>query len=235
MRGQSLKVCAIERAWANLMIPLTDGNALVVEDNPDTLEWLVSCVHTAFPALNIITANNLAVAKQLIEQRDFDLALIDLGLPDGSGIELIKSLSVKSHPSYIVVATIYDDDNNLFAALKSGAKGYILKDQDRERIVSYLQGIKKNRPPLSASSSARLISHFNSKGDALERSALTARESEVVCLIGKGYSVEDTAMMLKLSPDTIKGYIKGVYAKLGVGNRAELTLEAVRLGIIDSV
>lgn len=217
------------------MFPLTDGNALVVEDNPDTQEWLVSCVHAAFPALSIVTANNLAMGKSLIAQHNFDLALIDLGLPDGSGIDLIKSLTLSPYPAYIVVATIYDDDKNLFAALKSGAKGYILKDQDRERIVSYLKGIKKNRPPLSAASSARLISHFNSKGDALERSALTPRESEVVCLIGKGYSVEDTAAMLKLSPDTIKGYIKGIYAKLGVGNRAELTLEAVRLGIIDSV
>jgi len=212
-----------------------NGKALVVEDNPDTLEWLVSCVQGAFSSLQIITASNLATANSLVQEHKFDLALIDLGLPDGSGMELIRTLSLQDYPSYIVVATIYDDDKNLFAALKSGAKGYILKDQDRERIVSYLKGIKKNRPPISAASSARLISHFNSKGDALERSALTARESEVVCLIGKGYSVEDTARMLKLSPDTIKGYIKGVYAKLGVGNRAELTLEAVRLGIIDSV
>ncbi|MGJ8688965.1 MAG: response regulator [Gammaproteobacteria bacterium] len=217
------------------MFPLNKGCALVVEDNPDTQEWLVSCVHAAFPELEIVTAANLALGQELIHRRDFELALIDLGLPDGSGIELIKGLSAKAYATYIVVATIYDDDKNLFAALKSGAKGYILKDQDRERIVSYLKGIQKNRPPLSAASSARLISHFNSKGDALERSSLTPRETEVVCLIGKGYSVEDTAAMLKLSPDTIKGYIKGVYAKLGVGNRAELTLEAVRLGIIDSV
>jgi len=217
------------------MFPLNKGNALVVEDNPDTQEWLVSCVHAAFPELEVVTADNLALGQELIKQSDFELALIDLGLPDGSGIELIKALSAKPYSTYIVVATIYDDDKNLFAALKSGAKGYILKDQDRERIVSYLKGIQKNRPPLSAASSARLISHFNSKGDALERSSLTPRETEVVCLIGKGYSVEDTAVMLKLSPDTIKGYIKGIYAKLGVGNRAELTLEAVRLGIIDSV
>lgn len=217
------------------MFPLNNGNALVVEDNPDTQEWLVSCVHAAFPELKIVTASSLACGQEHIKQSDFELALIDLGLPDGSGIELIKALSALPYPSYIVVATIYDDDKNLFAALKSGAKGYILKDQDRERIVSYLKGIQKNRPPLSAASSARLISHFNSKGDALERSSLTPRETEVVCLIGKGYSVEDTAAMLKLSPDTIKGYIKGIYAKLGVGNRAELTLEAVRLGVIDSV
>src|SRR5690606_22776112 len=131
-------------------------------------------------------------------RNDYDLALIDLGLPDGSGMDIIRALSARSHPCYIVVATIYDDDRNLFSALKAGARGYILKDQDRNRIVSYLQGIRKNRPPLSAASSQRLIDHFNGKGEALASSGLTPREIEVVCLTGKGCSVEEAAEMLKL-------------------------------------
>lgn len=226
---------AIASLWeVEIMLPLTDGIALVVEDNRDTSEWLVSCVKAAFAGMQVLVADSVETGMQLISRHNIDLGLIDLGLPDGSGIDLIKALTHKDYPTYIVVATIYDDDKNLFAALKSGAKGYILKDQDRERIVSYLKGIKKNRPPLSAASSQRLINHFNSKGSALDQSQLTARETEVVCLIGKGYSVEDAAEMLHLSPDTIKGYIKGIYAKLSVSNRAELTLEAVRLGIIES-
>ncbi len=217
------------------MLPLENGQALVLEDNPETREWLISCVQSAFPALRIESAADLASAMTLIGREEFDLALVDLGLPDGSGMDLIRALNAKEYPCYIVVATIYDDDRNLFTALKAGAKGYILKDQDRERIVSYLQGIKKNRPALSAASSQRLIEHFNSKGEALEQSNLTRREIDVVCLIGKGYSVDQAAEMLKLSPDTIKGYVKSIYTKLQVTNRSEVTLEAIRLGIIDSV
>lgn len=217
------------------MLPLENGQALVVEDNPETREWLISCVQSAFPALRIESAADLASAMTLIGREEFDLALVDLGLPDGSGMDLIRALNAKDYPCYIVVATIYDDDRNLFTALKAGAKGYILKDQDRERIASYLQGIKKNRPALSAASSQRLIEHFNSKGEALEKSNLTRREIDVVCLIGKGYSVDQAAEMLKLSPDTIKGYVKSIYTKLQVTNRSEVTLEAIRLGIIDSV
>lgn len=179
-------------------------------------------------------AGNVASARKAIAAGRFDLALVDLGLPDGSGLELIKVLSSADHPCYIVVAAIYDDDRNLFTALKSRARGYILKDQDRERIVSYLRGIRKNRPALSAASSQRLIEHFNNKGSALEQSSLTPREVDVICLIGKGYSVEDAASLLTLSPDTIKGYVKSIYAKLGVSNRSEVALEAIRLGIIDS-
>ena len=215
------------------MLPVDDGQALIVEDNPETRGWLISCVHTAFPGFSVSIAEDLASARRAIAAGQFDLALVDLGLPDGSGLDLIRGLASASHPCYIVVATIYDDDRNLFTALKSRARGYILKDQDRERIVSYLRGIRKNRPALSASSSQRLIEHFNNKGGALEKSGLTPREVDVICLIGKGYSVEDAATLLTLSPDTIKGYVKSIYAKLGVSNRSEVTLEAIRLGIIE--
>ena len=211
------------------------GQALVVEDNPETRGWLISCVTTAFPGLQILSAANLADAMALLGTHELDLALVDLGLPDGSGMDLIRALHGSQPACYVVVATIYDDDRNLFTALKSGAKGYILKDQDRERIVSYLQGIRKNQPPLSPASSRRLIDHFNSKADALAEVHLTPRERDVLCLIGKGYSVEDAAAMLQLSADTVKGYVKTIYTKLGVSNRSEVTLEAIRLGLIDPV
>ncbi|GJM14549.1 MAG: DNA-binding response regulator [Pseudohongiella sp.] len=208
--------------------------SLIVEDNLDTQAWLVNCVHSAFPSVRTDTADNVEEALSLLRQNSYGLALIDLGLPDGSGIDVIRALKNKDDSCHIVVATIYDDDKNLFTALKSGAKGYILKDQDKDRIVGYLQGIKHNRPAISAASSARLIEHFNSRGDALEEANLTKREIDVICLIGKGYSVEESAGMLSLSPDTIKGYIKNIYAKLGVKNRSEVTLEAIRLGLIES-
>ncbi|MBC53237.1 MAG: DNA-binding response regulator [Gammaproteobacteria bacterium] len=209
------------------------GLALVVEDNRETRRWLVSCIATAFPAMTVHESADLSTALGLLQHHDFDLALVDLGLPDGSGMDVIRALQARPEPCYVVVATIYDDDRNLFAALKLGAKGYILKDQDRERIVSYLQGIKKNQPAISAAASQRLIEHFNSKGEAMQTSALTPRETDVLCLVGKGYSVEDAAAMLSLAPDTVKGYVKSIYTKLGVSNRSEVTLEAIRLGIID--
>ncbi|MDO8907588.1 MAG: response regulator transcription factor [Pseudohongiella sp.] len=209
------------------------AQALVLEDNPETRAWLSSCVNSAFPELLVHLAANLAEAMILLETQRFDLALVDLGLPDGSGMDVIRALYSGQPQCYVVVATIYDDDRNLFAALKSGAKGYILKDQDRARIVSYLQGIKKNQPPLSPASSQRLINHFNNKATALAQAKLTPREVEVLCLIGKGYSVEDAAGMLQLSADTVKGYVKTIYIKLGVSNRSEATLEAIRLGLID--
>ena len=210
------------------------GNALIVEDNPETQEWLQSCVASAFPEMTASTADTLQAALGLIESSKYDLALVDLGLPDGSGLDLIKTLKATDAGCHTVVATIYDDDKNLFTALRCGAKGYILKDQDKEKIVGYLQGIKKNEPALSAASSQRLIDHFNNKGSELADSQLTPREIEVTCLIAKGCSVEEAARMLELTADTVKGYVKNIYAKLSVSNRSEITLKAIALGLVDA-
>lgn len=210
------------------------GKALIVEDNPETQEWLQSCVTNAFAEMTADTADTLEAALRLIESSKYDLALIDLGLPDGSGLDLIKTLKTTNSECHVVVATIYDDDKNLFTALRCGAKGYILKDQDKEKIVGYLQGIKRNEPAISAASSARLIDHFNSKGSELADSRLTPREIEVTCLVAKGYSVDEAAQLLGLTADTVKGYVKNIYAKLTVSNRSELTLKAIALGLVDA-
>lgn len=207
---------------------------LIVEDNPDTLSWLDSCVKEAFSESAIFCATSVASARQLIAERRYGLALIDLGLPDGSGMDLISDLRRACEDCYIVVATIYDDDKNLFSALRSGAKGYILKDQDKHNIVSYLLGIQQNRPPISDASSQRLIDHFNNKGSQLADSGLTPREEDVTRLIAKGCSVEEAAGLLELSPDTVKGYVKAIYSKLEVNNRAELTIKAINLGLIEA-
>lgn len=212
--------------------------ALVLEDNPETQRWLCGCVEGAFPAIEVLKVGTLAAAMEALEAFEFELALVDLGLPDGSGMDFIRALTARSPVCHIVVATIYDDDKNLFSALRSGARGYILKDQDEDKIVSYLQGIKQDKPALSAASSKRLIDHFNNRGAELEselnKAKLTAREAEVTQLVAKGYSADEAADLLGLSPDTIRGYVKTIYQKLGVNNRSELTLKAMKLGFISA-
>lgn len=222
----------------NLKIPFISmfdtGTALIVEDNPETRTWLESCVAKAFPELKISSVGSLADAHAVIKKHPISVALLDLGLPDGSGLELIKVLCAQNKDCYVIVATIYDDDANLLTALRSGARGYILKDQDLDKIVGYLQGIKAKQPALSAASSQRLIEHFNNKGTQLQQHQLTPRELDVTCLVAKGYSIDEAATMLALAPDTVKGYVKSIYSKLGVSNRSELTLAAMNLGLIES-
>jgi DNA-binding NarL/FixJ family response regulator len=168
-----------------------------------------------------------------VHERSFDLVLVDLGLPDGSGGELIDLIRTKQQPTYIVVATIYDDDRHLFNALRAGANGYILKDDDRDSIRSYLAGIEQNQAPFSQRSMTQVLKHFHQQGEERRDSKLTKRQEDVLVLIAQGYTATDTATMLSISENTAKGYIKDIYAALGISSRAEAAAYAIKRNLIE--
>lgn len=207
---------------------------LVVDDLAASRAWLRSALNLAFPDAQVQEADCLASGLLALHPPP-DIALIDLGLPDGSGIELIEVLRRAERPPLCVVATVFDDDGHLFPALRAGAEGYLLKDQPAEAVAQALTGIAEGRPPLSPSIARRLLSHFRPSPQAqTEAVALTTRETEVLQAIAKGYTVQQVAGLLSLSPHTVAGYLKEVYRKLAVSSRAEATLEAARRGLIAS-
>ncbi|EDY86482.1 response regulator, NarL-family [gamma proteobacterium HTCC5015] len=206
-------------------------SGLIVEDLPDTLAWLSQLLPNAFPDMAIYQARNLAEAHQQIDLHQPELALIDLGLPDGSGIELIERLHRESPNTLCVVSTIFDDDQHLLPALKAGAQGYILKDRDSDEVAQLLEGIRTGRPPLSAAIARRLISFFG-PSETTQNSPLTQREHDVLALIAKGYTVKKAGELLGISRNTCAGYVKDIYRKLQISSRAEATVEASRLGLL---
>ncbi|HET8900254.1 MAG TPA: response regulator transcription factor [Rhodanobacteraceae bacterium] len=207
--------------------------ALIVDDLSSSRDWLARALTLAFPGIALASAESLASAWPLCQPAP-ELALLDLGLPDGSGIDLVRHLSQQS--SLCIVATVFDDDAHLFPALRAGAQGYVLKDQSPETLAEMLAGIVSGQPPLSASIARRLLRSFqpvaapNDSGE--EAIDLTPREVEVLRLIAKGLSVLDVARLLELSRHTVAGYLKDIYRKLAVNTRAEATLVAIRHGLV---
>jgi DNA-binding NarL/FixJ family response regulator len=209
-------------------------HVLVVDDLAASRAWMLRALGLAFPQAQVRQADCLAAGLLMLEPTP-DIAVIDLGLPDGSGIELIEVLRRAERPPLCIVATVFDDDGHLFPALRAGAEGYLLKDQPAEAVAQALTGIAEGRPPLSPSIARRLLSHFRpTPAPQNEAVALTARETEVLQAIAKGYTVQQVAGLLSLSPHTVAGYLKEVYRKLAVSSRAEATLEAARRGLIAS-
>ena len=131
-----------------------------------------------------------------------------------------------------MVATVFDDDAHLFPALRAGATGYVLKDQPAETLAAMLTGIVSGQPPLSPSIARRLLQHFQ-PAPATPASQLTPRETEVLRLIAKGLTIAEVGELLGISRHTAADYVKEVYRKLSVGNRAEAALEATRLGLLE--
>ena len=209
-------------------------NILLLEDLPEIRAWLKTLVMQVFPDALISEAARVHDALELISAVRFDLALVDLGLPDGSGVDVVEKLRESQPEAQSVVVTIHDDDDHLFPALQAGAYGYILKEQPREAIAEQLQRIAAGEPPLSPSIARRVITYFADQAKpqhAMPDVQLTEREREVLLRVAKGFTLPEIGMQLNLSRHTIADYVKQIYRKLNVSSRAEAALEAQRLGL----
>lgn len=204
---------------------------LIVEDHEETAKVLQKVVSKCFTSANITCSSNLQEGRSALQKARFDLALIDLGLPDGNGLELIREIADKS-PTFIVVTTIFDDEEHLFESLKSGAHGYLLKGHQEDEITDFLRGILDGRPPLSPSIAYAVLKHFRVMKDNKQgKSNLTERETEVLQLIAKGCHVTEVSEMLEIASSTVSAHVKKIYQKLDIHNRAEATAAAVNLNL----
>ena len=208
---------------------------LLLEDLPEIRSWLKSLVLQVFPDAQIHESARVHDALGLVSALKFDLALVDLGLPDGSGVDVVNALREQQPDAQSVVVTIHDDDEHLFPALQAGAFGYILKEQARELITEQLQRISQGEPPLSPSIARRVIAYIAAQArpaaSMMPHVSLTEREREVLLRVAKGFTLPEIGVQLNLSRHTIADYVKQIYRKLNVSSRAEAALEAQRLGL----
>ncbi len=203
---------------------------LIIEDLPPVMDWLQQTVALAYGQAQVETANDLASAFVLVKSQIFDLALVDIGLPDGSGLDIVDYFHQQKAPTMVVITTIFDDDQHVFSALRKGARGYILKDQDKEQLAQMLVNIEQGKLPISAAIANKLLGFFNPQ---ISKNELTKREKEVLTLIAKGIKVPQVAEMLGIKSSTGYGYVKEIYQKLGINSRAEATMEASKMGLIE--
>jgi len=206
---------------------------LLLEDHLEAQTWLSKALVMAYgPTISITIADTIAEAKTKLKGERFDLFLVDLNLPDGNGHEAL-SFAKSLYPTLTcVVTTIYSDDAHLFPALRAGSSGYILKDESKENIAQMLGNIELNIPAISSEVALRILSHFHEPTFQAEHNSLTEREQETLSLVAKGLSVKDCANVMAISHHTVSGYIKEIYRKLGISSRAELTSEAMRMGLL---
>ena len=212
------------------------NHILLLEDIPEIRAWLKALVKQVFANAQITECSRVQDALALVNSQRFTLALLDLGMPDGSGVEVIAALREKQPEVQSVIVTIHDDDEHLFPALQAGAFGYLLKEQSRELLVEQLQRMSQGEPPLSPSIARKVIAYFAAQAKPssqalLHEVSLTERESEVLLRVAKGFTLPEIGVQLGLSRHTIADYVKQIYRKLNVSSRAEAALEAQRLGL----
>jgi DNA-binding NarL/FixJ family response regulator len=207
------------------------NNVLIVEDLSETRRWLAGTVTAAWPGCTIHEAAGMRLGIAEAAARNHDVALIDLGLPDGSGVEVLRAIRLLTPDAVCVVTTVMGDDASIVGALSAGAQGYLLKEQPEALLVRQLRQMTEGIPALSPSVARRIMEHFRRTGPAAAEDGLTVREREVLALIGRGLRNGEVAQALGISENTVAGYIKDIYRKLGISSRAEASWHAARLGL----
>ncbi len=205
---------------------------LILENVTETRQWLARLLASAFPAPLTTEASCLAdVPDSLIKENDFDLALIDLRLPDGCGLDTLRRIRVLSPATLCVVVTSFGEDSDVVAALAAGADGYLLKDQPEDQIRVQLADLSHGLAAISPGIARRIAKHFSLTGPTAQEDSLTRRESEVLALISRGLRNAEVAESLEISSNTVASHIKAIYHKLSISSRAEASWHATRLGL----
>ena len=173
-------------------------------------------------------------ALPLIERRRPDVIVMDLNMPGMSGAEATRRLSERGQPPAILVLTVSTGQGDVIEALEAGAAGYLLKDSPPDEIARGIRSALEGDTPISPRVARILVERARGwsghpKG---EREPLSDRELEVLRLLAQGLDNGDIAERLFISPTTVKRHVSTIFSKLGVGNRVQAAIEAVRAGLI---
>lgn len=218
---------------------------LVIEDEIGTCQWLTGCVGQAFPDAVVTECHSVAEARKALATAQlrarahghgapFDVAFIDIGLPDGSGMELIGEINDLDSNCLPIITTIFDDSQMIFDAISAGARGYLLKHHETARLVQLMRRIIDDEPPLSPAVSRHVLAALKQAGGRADGCdvALTSREEEVLSLLARGLQLSAVARMLAISQNTASTHVKSIYRKLNIKSRAEAALMARDRGLL---
>lgn len=203
---------------------------MIVEDDPIILDRLSNVVQNNERLTLHANVSTVAGAKKVLSGTPPDVLLVDLDLPDGNGLELIKLVHKKNYDTAIMVISIFGDEWHIIKAIAAGASGYLLKDDESIQIETAIIDLAGGGAPISPSIARHLMKHFRPEEQLLEK--LTKREQQVLQKVAKGYTTQEIAQMESLSYHTVATHVKNIYRKLSVNSRAEAVFEALKMNLI---
>jgi len=223
------------------MLPIAlsrDCRVMVVEDDVVTRRLLCNAIDLE-PSLRLASAfGSVSDALHGLEQEGIELLLTDLGLPDGSGLEIIRHCRRVLPEADIMVITMSSEESQVFACIEAGASGYVLKEAGHADIVRAILDLRAGGSPISPMIARKVLARMRStrtsgdEGLSTEMPGLTRRESAILELISRGGSFAKVAAALSLSVSTVQTHVKRIYGKLSVHSRSEAVFEAHRRGLL---
>lgn len=210
---------------------------LVIEDDAPTRERLADIIRAAEGLELAASVGDCAQARAaLAAQPAPQVLLVDLGLPDGSGVDLIRESRALDPPPEAMVISVFGDERHVLSAIEAGASGYLLKDSTAEAIGASIHQLLDGGSPISPGIARHLLKRFQQpvapQPDNEDVPALTPRELEVLLLVTKGFAYAEIASTLGVSVHTVTSHIKHIYRKLEVRSRGEAVFEALQRGLL---
>jgi DNA-binding NarL/FixJ family response regulator len=213
---------------------------LIVEDDPAfRARYAAMLAHDAsFEVVASVGTGGEGMA--MLDLRTPDILLVDLGLPDLSGIEVIRHANQTLPKCECMVVTVFGDEEHVLASIEAGAAGYLLKDASEENFLSGIRELMNGGSPISPVIARRLLKRFQAESpvaatvpaDAISDVSLSEREREILLLASKGFNYPEMGKLMSISPHTVTSHVKKIYRKLAVHSRGEAVFEANRMGLI---
>jgi DNA-binding NarL/FixJ family response regulator len=220
----------------------TPVKVALVEDEPDLLAHLVKIIG-ANPQLRLAHACSTAIEMmRWLARNPVDVLLVDLGLPDRPGTEVIALCRSLQPQCEIMVLSIFGDATHMVQAFEAGARGYLLKDGTEDELATHVLNLHAGGSPMSPIIASQLLTRWQEssrKRSAVaapsdrHAEALSPRELEVLQLVSRGCTYQETATHLEIAVTTVQAHVRNIYSKLDVHNKAEALFEARQLGLLD--
>lgn len=210
-------------------------SVLVLEDDPAMRQHLARAIESD-AGLELLAAVETVADAQSHLAADPSVLVADLGLPDGSGLEVIRARRERDPQALSMVVTALGDERSVISAIEAGACGYLLKDGTAAEIAlsihELLEGGSPIHPGIARFLMRRLQPGASAPAPTENAPRLSEREHEVLSLVSKGFRFPEIAEMLGISAHTVRTHVRRIYGKLEVGSKSEAVYEAVQLGII---
>lgn len=214
---------------------MTHQTVLIIEDRPDIADNLCAAVAATQGIEVAAVAGDLDRGLQLLFELRPRILLVDIGLPDGSGVEAIRAASQADWQVDALVISVFGDEARVIEAIRAGAKGYVLKSGHLAHIGEDIQSVLDGGSPISPAIARHLLAVLNDPRDAPApegASVLTNRETEILRAVARGYKRHEIAAQLGISAGTVGNHITSIYRKLEVSSNIEAVAIASRAGML---
>lgn len=215
----------------------------LVEDDVHFQNAIVTAIAASADVKLVSVSSTRAEGLQALQSAPADVLLVDLGLPDGSGIDVIQAAHRLWPTCAVMVCTTFGDEAHVLRSIEAGASGYLLKDSAPDNMLAEIRSLHGGGSPISPLIARQILTRFRQAPPAVPdapvlpsaegQTLLSSREKQVLELITKGFTAEEIARLMQVSVHTVQTYVRRIYIKLKVSSKAEAIYEARNQGLLE--